>query len=175
MATYTQAPPEIRARLMSLAQSYHRELIEAEVTFSVLMAAAQRDEHTGEPKGPALTKAGGWPALAKVRIVSLRDRVAGIADVQILLDGDQWEEHSPERMDAILDHELEHIEVQRDDEGQIKADDCGRPKLRLKLHDWELGGFDAIVERHQEIAVELEAARRLMERPCVQQLFECMR
>lgn len=175
MATYTQAGPEVRTRLMSLAASYHRELIEAEVTFSVLMAAAQRDDRTGEPKGPALTRAGGWPALAKVRIVSLRDRVAGVADVQILLDGDQWDEHSPERQDAILDHELEHIEVQRDDDGHIKSDDCGRPKLRIKLHDFELGGFDVIIERHQEHAVELESARQLLERPCVQQLFECMR
>lgn len=173
VATYTQAPVEVHTRLKSLILSYHRDL--SEVTFSVLMAAAKRDEKTGEKKGPALTRTGGWPALAKVRIVSLRDRVSGGADAQILLDGDQWDSNSPDRQDAILDHELTHVELQRDDDGFVKSDDCGRPKLRIRLHDWELGGFDSIVERYGQDAVEAEAARRLSERPPVQGVFDFMR
>jgi hypothetical protein len=59
------------------------------------------------------------------------------------------------------------------DEGQIKTDDCGRPKLRLRPHDFEIAGFDAIIERHGAAAVEARATRALFTR-MEQRSFEFM-
>lgn len=173
MATYTTAGNGITGEVANLIRKHHRELHDAEATYSVLFAHAERDKQTGEPKGPALKTSTGWPALAKVRVVSLRDRVAGLPDFQIILDGDQWEELQDETQAAILDHELEHVEVRRDDDGKIKSDDCGRPKLRLRPHDFEVAGFDIIVERHRENAVEAKACAALFKR-MEQRAFEFM-
>ena len=166
--TYTTAGSEVEAMVASLVRRYHPELQEAEVTFNLLFAA-------GEDGEPALKAPGGWPACAKVRINNLRNRVAGLADVTIEVDGDQWPNWEDGKRRAVLDHELEHLEVRRSDKGHIKRDDCGRPKLRIRMHDWELAGFDVILDRHKEHAVEFQAAQKLFERDSVQQVFAFMR
>ena len=175
MATYTVADESIQKKVRGLIHLYHRDLHEADATYSVIMAHAKRDKDSGEPVGPALLSATKWPALAKVRVVSLRDRVAGLADFQILLDGDRWEVLSPQEQAAVLDHECEHVEVMKSPEtGRVKTDDCGRPRMVLRAHDWECSGFDAILERHKEHAVEFQAAKALGERESVQRVFGFM-
>ena len=46
----------------------------------------------------------------------------------------------------------------------FKTDDAGRPRLKIRLHDWQLGGFAAVAERHGEHAPEVVEARKLAER-----------
>lgn len=163
MATYRQAGYEAESILQDLMSRHYPDLTEAGVTVAVLFAHAPRNETTGEPKGPALTHAN-WPAAALVKVNSQKDRVEGKSDATILLDGDQWPDWSDGRKAAVIDHELYHLEVQRDQEGGIKLDDANRPKLKIRPHDWQLSGFAAIAERHGQDAFEVEAARLLKDK-----------
>jgi hypothetical protein len=135
----------------------HHDLEEVDANVCVLMATAAKDDK-GKALAPAV-KLHGVACAATVRIVSYKDRVAGREDAEILVDADLWEEASdPERV-ALLDHELHHLEVQRDDDGHPKSDDCGRPKLKMRHHDHDFGWFDAIARRHGDASYEVKQAK----------------
>ena len=132
MATYRKADPDAFAVIEELMAANHPELDEVKVRVGALFAYAPTDEETGEPKAPAIKKYG-MPTVATVRVVSQKDRVAGLPDAQILLDGEAWEhEWTDERKRAVIDRELLHLEVSRDEDGVVKLDDCNRPRLKLR-------------------------------------------
>lgn len=156
MATYLPTPKEVQEQVQLAMTRYHSDLASAGVTVLTLFAHAKVDEKSGELIGCAL-KHNGYPALALVRITDLKDRVAGMPDCRILLDGDLWPEKSAKEQMAILDHELEHVKLVRDKEGKIKYDAADRPKLKLKPHDAQIGVFYDVVERHGKDAIEAQA------------------
>lgn len=160
MATFDVADTATREQLADVLEKYHPDLVEAGVTVAVLMAYAAKDERTGVAKGPALKHAN-FPAAALVRVNQLRDRVEGKDDATILLCGDSWATRSEEEQLAILDHELTHLEVQRDKDGAIKIDDCGRPKLKIRPHDAQMGVFYEVVKRHKSQAIESQSYAEL--------------
>jgi hypothetical protein len=168
MSTYRKADGDDVALLAEVLKTYHAALADAGVTVELLVAHAPRDD-AGEPRGDAV-KAHGHPAYACVKVNSQRDRVAGLADARVVIDGDRWPELPETLKVAILDHECEHLELKMEEsadesgEGAVIAlDDCQRPKLKVKPHDWFFGGFDAVAERHHEDSIEwrsLEDANR---------------
>jgi hypothetical protein len=129
-------------------RKWHPDLIAADATITFLFAC--------NPESPALTH-GGYPAAALCKVNSLKDRVAGLADLTIMLDVGRWESLSEESQSALLDHELHHAEVVRNKVGAIKYDDANRPKIRLRKHDFQIGGFHAIASRHKHHALEMHA------------------
>lgn len=131
---------------------WHPDLVNAQVSVSFIFAK--------NTEAPAIM-ANGYPAFAQVKINGLKERVEGLRDARILIDEDQWEEASDETKAAVLDHELQHLEPQRDQRGDWKRDDAGRPKLRLRKHDFQLGGFLIISKRHGLDAVEVQAVRAI--------------
>lgn len=162
MATYRQADAEARGLIADLICQYHGSLAECDVRVGCLLAFAPSDPETGEVKDTPALKKYGLPTLATVRIVSQRDRVAGLPDAQIVVDGELWErEWSDERKRAVLDRQLQHLEVQMDDDGNVKIDDCSRPKLRIVPPDYLISGFIRIAERHGEASLEVQEARQL--------------
>jgi hypothetical protein len=155
--TYEKANAEVLQLLADVIGQCHQDLEEVDANVCVLMATAAKDDK-GKALAPAV-KLHGVACAATVRIVSYKDRVAGREDAEILIDADLWEEASdPERV-ALLDHELHHLEVQRDDDGHPKSDDCGRPKLKMRHHDHDFGWFDAIARRHGDASYEVKQAK----------------
>jgi hypothetical protein len=142
--TYEKCDGATNQLLQQLIGKYHSPIKEAEVTFDLVFAAKEDKEGNSLPA----VKLHGVAASAKVKITSLEDRARGVADVKIVIDRYQWEVAKPETRAAILDHELTHVMLK--DEGE--PDDLGRPKLKLKEHDWMVWGFDSIVERYKEFA-----------------------
>lgn len=164
MATFRQADADCTAMIQELIQKYHTDLLEAGVRVGARFAYAAINEKTGEPRGPAL-KFHGYAAAAIVRIISQKDRVSGMPDAMIDVDGRAWtDEWADERKQATIDHELLHLLVVKDDEGNVTLDDCHRPKLKMRLHDWELGGFADIAKRYKEQAIEVESARAMADK-----------
>jgi hypothetical protein len=141
---------------------HHQELKEAGVTLDCLFAHAPRNE-SGQPMGHAIKHAG-YPAAGKIRIVSLKDRVAGRADAELLLDGDSWRDWTASQKAALIDHELQHLSVLVSASGAAKTDDCGRPKIKIRLHDYQFGGFKAIAERHGDDSFEVSEMRHVVDR-----------
>lgn len=162
MPTYTKASEDVCRVMRDMRSKYHPDLIEAEVTIEILMAQPTKND-AGEITSPAI-RLHGYPCQATIRKTSLRDRVAGLADAVMVIDEENWEELSDAQKAALIDHELYHLQVKRDEEsGDILADDHGRPKLMLRLHDWEVGGFETIARRHADASPEKRQVAALVD------------
>lgn len=160
MSTYCESPDEVREMITNIKNKYYPDLCKAEVTITSLMAHARRNEK-GEITGPSLTLHG-HPAIAIVSVTNHKNRVAGLTDVIIEFDGDIWNDFSLEDQSAIVDHELFHIDLKKDEDGEFQSDDSGRPKVRLKPHDWQLGGFGEIAKRHGSASQEVQQLKTVV-------------
>lgn len=168
MATYQRANDKVEQYLDRMIDSYHSDLRDAGVTFDVLFAWAPKDEND-DPKGPAI-KVNGRAAQACIRQTNLKERAAGRADVEITIDALAWDERGPSKRDALIDHELTHLEFKQDKTGGIKRDDLHRPVFKMREHDFEVGWFKDVAERHGSEAIEVEQAAVLMD-PETKQIF----
>ena len=153
MPVYERATKDTARQVNAVLKRYHGPLSDAGLTVDILMAAAKTDKN-GDPVGPAVTH-GGYPCLAKIKIVGLKDRAKGQADAELILDGDRWVELDTEEQVAVIDHELTHLELSIGDNG-IRVDDIGRPKLRIRKHDHQFGWFDEVARRHGRDSIEVQ-------------------
>ena len=163
--TYHLADRPTLDLLATVIRRYHHDLgpTEAGVTFAVLMAT-HRDKD-GDPTGKPAVKHGGTPAAAVIRVNRLADRMQGMADLTILVDAERWDGLTAGQREALLDHEVEHVVLQRDKRsGAVKRDDLGRPVVKLKPDEFALTAFGAVVERHGRDALEYQAVRAVAER-----------
>ena len=153
--TYERAKPghEAHDLIRGLAAKYHTDLEKHAVTIGVLLAASD--------DGAAAVKLHGYPCAATVRITPYKQRVQGIEDAVVTLDARLWHDLSDERKAALIDHELQHLEVAFDKDSFAKIDDLGRPKLKMRLHDVQAGWFLDIARRHGEHSFEVEQARQI--------------
>lgn len=155
---YTKADDEAVDLIKSVMKKHHKKLHEAGVTIDAVFACAETDED-GNPKGNPV-KLAGYVCAATIQRANLKQRALGHADAIITIDGDQWNDFSNEEREALIDHELTHMVPQWED-GKLVTDDLGRPKLKTRLHDWQLGGFAEVVERHGQAALECQMIRRV--------------
>lgn len=163
--TYEAATESVCERVMKAMAKYHPDLKDAELQVGVILAHAARDQNN-EPSGPALTH-GGYAAAATIRIVSLKDRAAGLPDVILTIDGDEMDAWSDERFSSLIDHEFCHPVLVTSPGGAIIRDDLGRPKLKMRKHDHQLGIFKEVIERHKEYAMDAEVLQAAWEN-CIQ-------
>jgi hypothetical protein len=140
---YTVADKALVKLIGDTMKRHHKPLVDAGVTVSALLVSDGLKHH-------------GYPAAAVVKINNLKDRVEGKADCTIVFDGDSFPDWPESKAAAVVDHECQHLELIRDEQGNVETDDAGRPKLKLRLHDVEIGGFQAIIERHKEAAPEAQ-------------------
>lgn len=160
---------EVTEVIRNVAERFHEPLVKAGVTFEVLAAYA------GENQQHALLLHG-WPCLAVVKINSYKDRVRGLSDVMITVDGHRWSTLNIHERVALIDHELQHLQLKLGADvmskqpdgtyilkpGAVTRDDADRPKLKMRPHDWEIGGFDLIVARHGRASAELQACQQML-------------
>ena len=159
MKVYDKCPQSVHDRVAALVAQYHPELKVAEVTFDLMFIARSDDD---EGTKPVLTLHG-VPALAIARIVPSKERAKGCGDAEILIDRDRYTNMPARKQDALLDHELQHFEVQHDKDGGIKTDDQHRPKLKTRPHDYDFGWFECIARRHGVNSIEVQQARMMYE------------
>lgn len=160
MASY-RVCDELRPIMERAMELYHGQLLEAGVRVGLLEAFAKRNQN-GEAQGPAI-RHHGYPAAAVIKINSLKDRVEGKPDATITVDGDRRGEWSEERLLALFDHELCHLQIVVDDDGNVILDDANRPKLKSVPHDAEVGVFWCVVDRHKRKAFETTSFEGLTE------------
>lgn len=152
---------EVYETVNRMMEKFHTELHGAEVTVQCLFARNDDDEQ------PAVKSPGGVPAYAVIRRVPLKQRVAGFRDAEITIDERKWENLTEAQREALIDHELEHLELVYEGDGPgtpVELDDWGRPKLKLRQHDWDLAGFESIARRHPDAAMEVLQARAVEQR-----------
>jgi hypothetical protein len=145
--TYQKADDDVLELLGRAMTEYHPGLAAEGVAVGVLMAA--------NPDGVPV-KHGGYPALAKVSVVSLKDRVTKEIDAEIVVDELEFNKLRTAQRVAMFDHELTHLELKRDkDSGEVQRDDLGRPRLKTRPGDFNGGdAFREVIERHGDMAIE---------------------
>lgn len=151
---YSPASEDVQQRVESLIAKYYPKIAEAGVTIELLFATS------GEEGGKPL-KVGGWPAEACIRAVSGKDRAKGMKDVEMCIDEEHFEELSSEEKDALLDHELYHVVVQYDENEALKTDAYGRPKIGMRKHDYQVGHFVEVAQRHGQASAEVRQMRSI--------------
>jgi hypothetical protein len=167
--TFEKAPKVVTERLARVLKKYHSRLTPPmdpdkpngdayPIQIEAILAYAKRDKW-GVITGDGITVRG-RAALACVRITKLEERVAGRGDAIIWIDGDKYKAWSPVHFDAILDHELTHLELT--DDVFPEYDDAGRLRLRIRPHDFEVGWFAEVAERHGEHSAEAVQAATLV-------------
>jgi hypothetical protein len=132
-----------------IIRRYYPEFIDAGLTIFYVFVET-------DGIGAALSH-GGYPAAGACKINSLKDRVEGKADCTITIDKAWWAGHDTRQNLAMLDHELHHILIAKDDDNKFILDDCGRPKVKLRKHDWQHGGFLEIAKRHRMASVDMHS------------------
>jgi hypothetical protein len=158
MKTFSQAP-DVTDAIDAVRAEHHEEL--TDVTIAGLFAF---DTESSLP----VLKHQGYAAGAVVRITPLKDRALGVADATIVVDRAGWLALSACQRNALIDHELTHLEVKTEEEEGAKEpvpvfDALGRPKLLMRKHDHQFGWFDEVAQRHGEASPEVRQARVLME------------
>lgn len=162
MPTYQPANADVKELANSIIGRFesHQPLLDAEVQFDYVFAFPDYDED-GAAKNEAIKK-NGVKALGLCRILPLKDRAMGRGDVEITLDGEWWQDANEQERAALLDHELHHAEVKKQN-GCVVIDDLRRPKIKLRKHDVEIGWFNIIAERHGAFSQECQQAKSMMD------------
>lgn len=163
MPIYEAAPNEVREVCNAMLEKYHAELRDAEVSIDILFASPKPDGD-GEiaPEANAI-KHHGYPAMAVIKVNSYKLRVQSHADAEMIIDKQRWEELSDAQREALIDHELEHLELKTDNDGVMLRDDLDRPKLRCRLHDHQYGWFNSVALRHGKASIEVQQFNHLLE------------
>lgn len=152
--TYSTVSDEVTRIIENMRSEYHLELIG--ITIAALFV------YDLEASEPVLTH-GGYPAQAVVRLTPVRDRALGVADAVIVLDRSNWLTLTAPQRDALIDHELHHLElVVNEETGTPQWDAVDRPKLAIRKHDHQFGWFDAVAERHGDASPEVRQAKQLI-------------
>ena len=166
MPILTQANKDIVDVVARIVNQYHQPLRDAGVTFAIQVARPKTDE-SGEPTEAAI-KVNGYPCAAKVRVIPYRDRVNGLPDAEITIDGDEWDTLTDRQRDALVDHEIEHLDlsttIASNGAAVVNRDDCERPKLKIRKHDHQHGWFDAVARRHGQSSPEWRSWEAFEER-----------
>lgn len=156
MPHYDKPDESLDILISKLMEDHFPELVKANVTIETLFAY---DDKGGHP-----VKCGGYPAMAVVKINNLKNRIKGLADVELTIDGEIFKNLTERQREGLCYHELLHLEVQYDKEGNLKVDDAGRAKIRLAKHDYQFGWFSKSAVQYGNDSPEVYQASLLWNR-----------
>jgi len=160
MSWYSIANEEVNLTIQKVMKENHGDLHAAGVTITALIARSE--------EGPAI-KVRGSEAAGSIRITKLAERTLGLGDALMTLDGERMVAWTSKRLQAVIDHELRHLMLAKNKKtGQIQLDDEGRPKLRIRPHDFEFGWFARTAELYGEESYEVSQAREIVAAQFVQ-------
>lgn len=155
--TYLPADDHARSILRGLIAEHRPDLKRAGVDIRLLFAIKQPGK-SGLAIGPAM-KSRGQRVLGKCKVNGLADREAGKTDVTITLDGSWWASATDRRRQALLHHEVSHIDL-----WDGERDEDGRPKLKAAHADWDFDGFHDLLDLYGRDSVEHANFERIARR-----------
>ncbi len=152
---YSKAPDEVTDRAQHLIACFYPMLRDAGLRIDILSCASD-DEDCDH----ALMHQG-YPADALIRVLDSKQRAKGSGDVEIIIDEASYLTKTDAEKDALIDHELHHVELRLNKKGRVKLDEHGRPKCGMKKHDFQLGHFIEIAKRHGAASGEVQQMTRI--------------
>lgn len=166
--TYIPAEDVHEALVDGVLTECHTDLVNAGMTFKLMFCEGGEDKE-GCPT-PAL-KDGGYVVAGLLVISPLRNRAAGIADVLIEIDWNEWKALTDKQGLALIDHLLAGVILSTDKDGEPKIDTTGRPKLVKRPYDFRILAFDDVLTRHGANAIQKDEIARAGASPAVQLLL----
>ena len=153
MKTYSAAP-DVEECTLRMREKHHEGLEGVRIACLFVF-----DDENSE----RVLKHQGYSAQAVMRIVPLRERALGMAEAVLVVDRAVWLVLSYRQRDALVDHELMHLQRVEDEETkQPKCDSLGLPKIVMRQHDHQFGWFDEVAERHGDASPEVCQAKALI-------------
>jgi hypothetical protein len=142
----------------------YEQLKSYEINVQLFYKYGKRDKE-GELKTPALQK-NGKAIYAQTKIVSNFNRMTDDTDVKIILNKDLWDELRKEEKLAILDNELNYIQVKEDKEGEplTISEDSDKVQLKLRKPDFYCEGFLEIMNIHQKNYIPWQDAKSIADK-----------
>ena len=122
-------------------------------------------DKNGELKTPALQK-NGKAIYAQTKIVSNFNRITDDTDVKIILNKELWEELDKSERIAVLDNELNYIQIKEDKTGEPLSisEECDKVQLKLRKPDFFVEGFLEIMNIYGKKYIPWQEAQKLAER-----------
>lgn len=161
--TYDKAPKEILNILDQVQSEFHLDHVEAKLRIGVVMVGPEVNKD-GEETGPAISKHG-HRAVCKTRLVSARDRLNTPYDAMIDIDEKIWETLTEDQQHAMIDSALTAIELIEGKEGDKFAEaDDGRPRLKIRKEDFMVSGYEQVIRRHKDSALEYREIKAIWDR-----------
>ena len=154
MTTYQKCSDTERKLLHQVINDCYPDIEKARVTFDLIFARAERDKDN-LPKGTPL-KEHGVACASIIKKTNVINRVCGLRDILLLLDGDAWADFGIAEKNALLDHNLYHIMLEKAEDGTFSHDNAGRPLTELRNHDFDVGGFQEVIGRRGRAALEAQ-------------------
>lgn len=161
--TYRKSSTLIRGLMEEVVEQFHPHLKDHSAIIDLIDAY-----DTGG--GPAVLHHG-LPAYAVIRTVPLKDRTMGRGDAEITFDGFMVGNLNEDAQRALIDHELYHLEIKRNKDGQVKFDDLGRVEFKIRAHDREFGWFDNIARRWGRYSMEVRQAMEMVREDEFRELY----
>lgn len=162
MKYFEKAPKAITDRIRMVLKDHQDELHAAKVKVGAMLVRADPLGDDNEAIFQCLTHQG-MPAAATISVLGARDRARGGPDAEILIDDFVWNHLDDQQQTALIDHELQHLELALDKHGEVKRDAQDRPKMSTRPHDFQVGGFHAVIKRHGEAALEAMGLTKVLQ------------
>jgi hypothetical protein len=151
--TYESCDGVVGTVIERIVNKEHGEFASCEPPVTIAALWARNSDKTQ----PAV-KLHGYPCRATIRKTNSKERANGSADLMIVIDEAVWDSLDSGSRDGLISHEIEHVELlMKGNRAKIGHD--GRPALRLKPHDYELGGFLDVIRRHGDNSLEYQDAK----------------
>lgn len=148
--SYRKSGLEIQALTNEVLEMYHGHLLEQNIIIDLIDCY----EHSGKPA----VMHHGHPAFAVIRVMPLKDRSMGRGDAEITFDARLVASMSRDEKMALIDHELHHLEIKRNKDGEVVRDDLNRTEYKMRHHDREFGWFDVVASRWGRHSIENKQA-----------------
>ena len=168
-AIYSDASDEVYDLLRSVIADYFSPLAglpDPGLRIQIRMAV--------DPKTGIGVKFHGHAAAAKIKLVKAEERAlwtrsgnpaSTFPDFRLFIDSDIWASLSERQKVALLWHEVNHIlPVRNKKSGELRYDDYGRIKFKLKLDDFMLTGFFETIEIFGADALEYESLESVLKK-----------
>jgi hypothetical protein len=156
MKIYTKASSEVHDRAAHLLKLFHPDCQKIGLRIDIIFVSSDDDEE----EHPLMHQ--GYPAQAVISVVATKRRALGGGDVEIQVDEANYLSLTDAQKDALIDHELYHVELVTTRKGKVKLDCCKRPKVTMRKHDRQYGWFDEIAKRHGAASLECQQAQALV-------------
>lgn len=162
MTVALPAPADVDDVVREVMRQYHPELDVVGVVVDALLVYAEHPD-LSPPRRPALRDRG-YSCAARIKRSPKYHRARGGGDAILEVDAYTWWTVDARTRRALVDHELEHLELATNAHG-VRWDAYDRPVLSMRVHDVQFGWFARIAARWGEASLEVAQARRLVSSP----------